>query len=94
MPRHRQREFLRFLRLIDQQTSDALEGTAADAFAGDLGEEAFDHVEPGRRGRSEVQMEARMYLEPALHGRGLVSGIVINDEMEIETGGGSAGRSA
>jgi len=57
-------------------------------FAGDLGEEAFDHVEPGRRGRCEVQMEARMYLEPALHGRGLVSGIVINDEMEIETGGG------
>jgi hypothetical protein len=69
-------------------SSDALEGAAADAFTSDLGEEAFDHVEPGRRGRCEVQMEAGMCLEPALHGRGLVSGIVVNDEIEIETGGG------
>jgi hypothetical protein len=35
-----------------------------------------------------VQMEAGMRLDPALYGRSLVSGIVVNDEMEIETGGG------
>ena len=48
------------------QFVDALEDAAADAFSGDLGKEALDHVEPrARRGR-EVQMEARMPLEPAL----------------------------
>jgi hypothetical protein len=41
------------------QFVDALEGAAADAFSGDLGKEALDHVEP-RAGRGrEVQMEAR-----------------------------------
>ena len=34
---------------------DAFEGAAMDAFSGDLGEEALDHVEPGgRRQREEV----------------------------------------
>jgi hypothetical protein len=38
-------------------------------FSGDLGEEAFDHVEPGRRGQREVQVKARMRCEPAFDGR-------------------------
>ena len=53
------------------------------------GEEALNHVEPGSRGRREVQMEARMGLEPALYGRRLVGGIVVDDQVEIETGRGS-----
>ena len=52
------------------QLGDALEGAASNAVSGDLGEEALHHVEPGSRGRREVQMEARMRLEPALYGRG------------------------
>jgi hypothetical protein len=48
------------------------------------GEEALNHVEPGSRGR-----EARMGLEPALYGRRLVGGIVVDDQVEIETGRGS-----
>ena len=67
---------------------DTLEGAAADTFSGDLGEEPLDHVEPGSRGRREVQMEAGMGFEPALYGRRLMGGVVVNDEMEIETGGG------
>src|SRR6516165_9521552 len=67
---------------------DALEGTAADAVSGDLGEEALNHVEPGSRGRREVQMEARMRLEPALYGRGLVGGIVVDHQVEVEAGRG------
>ena len=67
---------------------DALEGAAADAVSRDLGEEALNHVEPGGRGRREVQMEAGMRLEPALYGRGLVSGIVVDHQMEIEIGRG------
>ena len=68
---------------------DAAERAASDAFSGDLGEEAFDHVEPGRRGRREVQMKARMRLEPAFDGGRLMRGIVVDDEMQIQTGGGS-----
>jgi hypothetical protein len=67
------------------ELGDALEGAAPDAVSGDLGEKALDHVKPGGRGRREVQMEARMRCDPALHGCGLLSGIVINDKMEIET---------
>ena len=67
---------------------DTLEGAAADTFSGDLGEEPFDHVKPGSRSRREVQMEAGMGFEPALYGRSLMRGIIVNDEMEIETGGG------
>jgi hypothetical protein len=51
------------------------------------GEEALNHVEPGSRGRREVQMKARMGLEPALYGRRLVGGIVVDDQVEIETVG-------
>jgi len=38
----------------DLQVGDAFEDAAPDAFAGDLGEEALDHVQPGRRGRNEI----------------------------------------
>ena len=41
---------------------DACEGTASGEISGDLGEEALNHVEPGSRGRREVQMEAFMGL--------------------------------
>ena len=68
------------------QFVDALEDAAADAFSGDLGKEALDHVEP-RAGRGrEVQMEARMPLEPALYRGGLVGGIIIDDQMQVENG--------
>jgi hypothetical protein len=67
---------------------DALEGAAADAISSDLGEEPLNHIEPGGRGGCEVQMEAGVRFDPALYSWGLVSGIVVYDEMEIETSGG------
>ena len=68
------------------QFVDALEDAAADAFSGDLGKEALDHVEP-RAGRGrEVQTEARMPLEPALYRGGLVGSIIIDDQMQVEIG--------
>ena len=58
------------------QFVDALEDAASDAFSGDLGKEPLDHVEP-RAGRGrEVQVKARMPLEPALHRGGLVGGSI------------------
>src|SRR3712207_8539494 len=49
-----------------RSVGDALEGAAPDALAGDLGEEPLDQVEPGRRGRREMQVEARMLRQPRL----------------------------
>src|SRR6202040_2088051 len=68
------------------QFVDALEDAAADAFSGDLGKEALDHVEPRAGRRREVQMKARMPLEPALYRGGLVGGIIIDDQMQVEIG--------
>src|SRR2546428_12338461 len=70
------------------ELGDAFEGAAADTFSSDLGEEALDHVEPGSRGGREVQVEARMRLEPALYRRGFVGGVVVHDQVEVELGGG------
>ncbi len=44
----------------------AFEGAATDAFSGDLGEEALDHVEPGGRGRREVDVEAGVFFQPSV----------------------------
>jgi len=54
----------------------------------DLGEEALDHVEPGGRRRGEVQMKTGMRREPALDGRGFMSGVVVDDQMKVEPGRG------
>src|SRR5450755_3500676 len=69
--------------LVDHlRFSDRLEGAAADTFWGDLGEEPLDHVEPGSRSRCEVQMKVGMGFEPALCGRSLMRGIIVDDEMK------------
>ena len=68
------------------QFVDALEDATADALSGDLGKEPLDHVEPRARSGREVQVKARMPLEPALYRRGLVGGIIVDDEMQVEMG--------
>ena len=65
-----------------------LKNAASDTLAGDLGEEALNHIEPGSRGRCEVQVEARMRVEPAFYGRGLMGCIVVDDQMQVEIGRG------
>ena len=52
---------------------------------GDLGKEALDHVEPRGRSRREVQVKARMPLEPAFTAGVLVGGIVVDDQMQVES---------
>ena len=43
---------------------DAGVAAAADPPCGDLGEEALDEVHPGRAGGREMQLEARVFLQP------------------------------
>ena len=43
---------------------DALEHAAFEPTAGQLGEEALDRIEPGGRGRGEVEMEPLVAPEP------------------------------
>ena len=66
------------------QFGNAFEYTAADGIAGDLGEEAFHLVQPGSRGRREVEMEARVLFQPLLDLSVLVGGVVVDDQMDVE----------
>ena len=46
------------------EIDDALERTSLEPLSGQFGEEALDGVEPGCRGRGEVEMEPRMPFQP------------------------------
>ena len=72
------------------EIDDALEDAALEPLPGQLGEEAFDRVEPGGRGRGEVEVEPRMPFEPGAHLGMLVRGVVVDDQMQVELGRGLA----
>jgi hypothetical protein len=66
---------------------DIMEDAASDALARDLGEEPLNEIEPRAGCWREVQLETLVPGEPPLHILCLVSGVIIDDEMQIETGG-------
>ncbi len=70
--------------LLDRtdQFRDTAEHAAAQAFGCDIAEEALNHVQPGCRGRREMHVESRMFLEPLLDVRVLVGRVVIADQMQ------------
>ena len=70
------------------EIDDALEDAAFEPLPGQLGEEAFDGIEPGGRGRGEVEMEPRVPFEPGPHLRMLVRRIVVDDQMQFLPGRG------
>lgn len=51
------------------QFGDIRKATAPDLLLSDVSKGALDHVEPGSTGRSEMNMEAGMLLQPGLHRR-------------------------
>ena len=55
-----------------------------DALSGNIGEEAFDLVEPGRPGWRELHVEAGIPGQPALDFWAPVSGGVAGDQIDIE----------
>src|SRR4029077_9198397 len=48
----------------------------------------FYGIEPGRRGRGEVEVEPRMPFEPGAHLGMLVPGVVVDDQMQFPAGRG------
>jgi len=64
------------------QLRDAGEHAAAQPLGGDVAKEAFDHVQPRGRSGGEVHDESRMLFQPRLHGRMLVRGVVVGDQMQ------------
>lgn len=47
----------------------------------------LDLIEPGRTGGREMDMPARPFGEPVADQWGLVRGVVVHDEMDMETAG-------
>ena len=64
------------------QFRNAAEHAIAQAFGRNVAEEALDHIEPGCRGGSEMNMEARMLGEPFFDVRVLVGGVVVAHQMQ------------
>ena len=64
------------------QVSDRAEDAAADALPGHLGEEVLDRIEPGGRGRSEVESPTRMARKPSQNFGMLVGGIVVENDVD------------
>ena len=60
---------------------------APELLFGQEREGALDLVEPGGAGRREVDMPAGMPGQPALDGRGLVGGVVVHHQMDVEVAG-------
>src|SRR5690349_6563468 len=69
---------------------DGMEDAAPQALVGQLGKEAFDHVDPRCRGWREMRVEAGVALQPTLHLRMLVGLVVVGDQVKIEVGRGVA----
>ena len=61
-----------------------LVGTAADHLVRDFGEPAFELVDPGSVGWSEVEMEARPTGQPVVNQGCLACAEVVENEMDIE----------
>src|SRR5664280_2814961 len=65
------------------QIDDRYENAAFQSPPGELGEEAFDGVEPGRRCGREVEGPAWMPGQPLAHLRMLVGCVVVDDGVDF-----------
>ena len=65
------------------QILDTSKDTATEAFGREIAEEPFDHVQPRTAGGSEVHVDARMSLQPALDFGVFVRSVVIGDEVKL-----------
>jgi len=61
---------------------DAGDGDTLELALAELREEPLGEVEPGRGSRHEVELDARMLLDPGLHLGMLGGGVVIHDGVK------------
>lgn len=66
------------------QIDDGVEHAATDALSSDFSEEALDQIEPGRRCRREMHVEARVPGQPRPDLGVLVSGVIVGDQMDTK----------
>jgi len=64
------------------QRNDGMEDTALETLSGQGGEEVFDGIQPGARGRREVEGPAWVTDEPLSHLGMFVGGIVVEDDVD------------
>src|ERR1035437_4520843 len=64
----------------------ARKDSATNAFVGQFAKPPFDQIEPGRRGRSEVQMKARVLGQPPVDLRMFVRPVVVQDHVDVQLG--------
>ena len=69
------------------QGSDIGERAAPQLLIGDLTKPTFNHVEPRTRRGDEMQMEAWMTLQPGSDTRMFMGSIVVDDQMQLQSGG-------
>ena len=69
---------------VSDESLGAGEGTSANSLLGNEAEPAFDLVEPGRIGRGEMQVVAGTPSEPSADFGMFMSGVVVDDEMDVE----------
>ena len=70
------------------QFGHAGETATTDSLVGELSEPTLRQVQPGTRGRDEVQLKSWMSPEPRFHMRVLVGRVIVHDDMQIEFGRG------
>src|ERR1700757_2214671 len=68
------------------EVNDRVKDAALQADAGELGEVAFDGIEPGGGCRGEVEGKAGMALQPGADLCVLVGGVVVEDEVNQRPG--------
>ena len=71
---------------VGLEVLDTAMDAALDLLVGEQREPAFDLIKPGGAGRCEVQVTARVAGEPGLDRRRLVSGVIVEHQMDVEIG--------
>ena len=64
------------------EVDDRMEDAAFQPALGELGEETLDRIEPGARGRREMEDETRVTRQPGHDFGVLVGGIVVENDMD------------
>lgn len=64
------------------QLRDSGKYASAQALAGQVAEEAFNHIQPRCGGGGEMNVEMRVFLQPLLDLWVLVGGVIVTDQMK------------